>query len=97
MRKKVNYSLYGGALGKGYGYPTPAAIEGAEQLRVLTGRAGEVTYSGKALAAVRELARERPNATILLWNTLSTVRPPAPSDVTIPKELEWMFEGDVVA
>lgn len=97
MRKKVNYSIYGGALGKGYGYPTPAALEGAEQLELLTGAKGEVTYSGKALATVREIARERPKANILLWNTLSTVRPPTPPDVPIPKELQWMFEGDVVA
>lgn len=97
VRKKVQYSIYGGALGKGYGYPTTAALEGAEQLELLTGARGEVTYSGKALATVRELARTRPKATILLWNTLSTVRPPSPSDVSIPKPLEWMFEGDAVA
>jgi D-cysteine desulfhydrase len=96
MRERVNYSIYGGALGKGYGYPTPAAIEGAEQLAALTGQRGEVTYSGKALAAVRELARARPKANILLWNTLSSVRPPSPADVPIPKALQWMFEGDVV-
>lgn len=97
MRKNVNYSIYGGALGKGYGYPTTAAIEAAEQVRILTGAMGEVTYSGKALAAVRDLAQKRPNANILLWNTLSTVRPPAPIDVEIPEDLRWMFEGDVVA
>ncbi|MFO0740821.1 MAG: pyridoxal-phosphate dependent enzyme [Labilithrix sp.] len=97
VRQKVRYSIYGGALGKGYGYPTPAAIEGAEQLEVLTGAKGEVTYSGKALATVRDLARTHPKANILLWNTLSTVRPPSPADVAIPSALAWMFEGDVVA
>ena len=93
----VNYTLYKDALGKGYGYPTPAALEGMERVRELTGAVGEVTYSGKALAAVRVLAKKHPKANILLWNTLSTVRPPAPADVKIPRELQWMFEGDVVA
>lgn len=95
QRDNVKYTLYGAALGKGYGYPTEAAIEGAEQLRRLTGVVGEVTYSGKALAAVRAIARARPRASILLWNTLSSVRPPAPEDAAIPAALRWMFEGSV--
>ncbi|MBX3226803.1 MAG: pyridoxal-phosphate dependent enzyme [Labilithrix sp.] len=95
QRGNVRYGLYGAALGKGYGYPTEAAIEGAEQVRALTGAVGEVTYSGKALAALREIARTRPRATILLWNTLSTARPPAPPDAPVPASLRWAFEGDV--
>ncbi|AKV04604.1 pyridoxal phosphate-dependent deaminase, putative [Labilithrix luteola] len=77
MRGRVNYSIYGGALGRGYGYPTPEALEGAERVRDLTGASGEVTYSGKALAALHELARKPAyrDKTLLLWNTLSTPRP----------------------
>jgi D-cysteine desulfhydrase len=96
-RANVHYSLYGGALGKGYGYPTTAALEGAEQVERLTGVKGEVTYSGKALAAVRALAGQYPKANILLWNTLSSVRPPAPADIEIPADLAWMFDRDIVA
>jgi D-cysteine desulfhydrase len=100
-RGRVRYTLYGGALGRGYGHPTPAAIEGAMMLTSLTGVSGEVTYTGKALAAIRELAttpayREK---TILLWNTLSTPRPnPAPeARAHVPRSLEWVFEQPTVA
>jgi len=80
MRGRVRYRLDGAQLGRGYGFPTPAAVEGAAMVERLTGARGEVTYSGKALAALRALARDPAyaNKTILLWNTLSTPRP-APS------------------
>ena len=97
QRDNVKYTLYKDALGEGYGFPTPAALEGVERVKDLTGVLGEVTYSGKALDAVRTLAQERPKANILVWNTLSTPRAPAPVDVAIPKELRWIFAGDVVA
>ena len=37
--------------------------------------------------------------TILLWQTLSDVRPePAPGTrARVPKELQWVFAGEVVA
>ncbi|CAN5816841.1 pyridoxal-phosphate dependent enzyme [soil metagenome] len=104
MRDRVRYSLYGDALGKGYGHPTPAAIEGAEQYRVLTGVAGEITYSGKALAGLRSLVKEPRyrDKTFLFWNTLSKARPLLPESraddaVPVPASLAWMFEGDPVA
>lgn len=77
MRGHVKYSIYGKALGRGYGYATPEALEGAARVRDLTGASGEVTYSGKALAALHDLARDPAyrEKTILLWNTLSTPRP----------------------
>lgn len=71
---ETHWSIDGSALGKGYGYATPQAIEGAAQVEKLTGAKGEITYSGKALAALREITRARPYATVLLWNTLSTPR-----------------------
>lgn len=97
QKANVKYTLYKDALGKGYGYPTPAALEGMERIKDLTGTLGEVTYSGKALDATRALAKAHPNANILFWNTLSTVRPPAPADVAIPKSLKWLFEEPVLA
>jgi D-cysteine desulfhydrase len=102
MRGRVRYSLYGGALGRGYGYPTPEAIEGAQQNEVLTGAPGEVTYSGKALAGLRALLSEprHRDQVFLVWNTLSQVRPVLPADgqgPSIPSSLAWMFEGEPVA
>ncbi len=106
MRDRVRYSLYGDALGRGYGYPTPAALEGAAQNLSLTGAPGEVTYSGKALAALRALAAEPRyrDKVVLLWNTLSTPRPVllnladgiAPAGA-FPASLAWMFEEEPVA
>jgi D-cysteine desulfhydrase len=102
MRDRVRYSLYGGALGPGYGYPTPAALEGAAQNEVLTGAPGEVTYSGKALAGMRALVAEprHRGKVFLVWNTLSKVRPllpSTPSTPSIPPTLAWMFDGEPVA
>lgn len=100
VRGRVRYSLYGGALGRGYGYPTPAAVEGAAQNEVLTGAPGEVTYSGKALAGLRALVAEprHRDKVFLVWNTLSKVRPLLPeSTEAVPSSLAWMFEGEPAA
>jgi D-cysteine desulfhydrase len=101
MRGRTRYLLYGGALGQGYGYPTPEAIEGAAMVESLTGARGEVTYSGKALAALRAIA-SRPGyraKTLLLWNTLSTPRPSPPPEARarVPASLAWVFERPTVA
>jgi D-cysteine desulfhydrase len=100
-RAHVRYRLRGDELGPGYGFPTPAATEAAARWRDLTGVTGEVTYSGKALAAVRALAKDAAYAdkTILLWNTLSTPRPALGPDVRarVPASLEWVFEEPTVA
>ena len=97
MRDRVRWSIYGDALGAGYGYPTPEAIEGMEQIEKLTGAPGEVTYSGKALAALRVIARRRPGEPILLWNTLSVVRPLTSERPEIPASLRFVFERPCVA
>lgn len=99
MRARTRYSLHGDALGKGYGHPTAEALEGVEQNRLLTGAAGEVTYSGKALAGLRALVKEprHQGKTFLLWNTLSRVRPEVTENVSIPASLAWMFAGEPVA
>ncbi len=59
-------------IGKGYGFSTPDAEAGALVYERCFGAAGEVTYSGKALAALARIAREHPTETILYWNTLSS-------------------------
>jgi D-cysteine desulfhydrase len=100
-RAEVRYRLYGGELGPGYGHPTPASKEAALRWRDLTGVTGEVTYSGKALAAVRAIAADEAyrDKTILLWNTLSTPRPTpgAGARERVPKSLEWVFQEPTVA
>jgi len=97
---RVNYSIHTQTLGPGYGYPTPEAIVGAGKLQDLTGVYGEITYSGKGLAGLRQIAampRYR-GKTILTWNTLSTPRPVAPPDARsrVPRSLEWMFNKEPI-
>jgi D-cysteine desulfhydrase len=59
-------------VGRGYGHTTPEAERGAQRFSEWFGPPGEITYSGKAIAALERLAIERPRDTLLLWNTLST-------------------------
>ena len=98
---RVNYSLYGDALGPGYGYATPESIEAIPQLTRLTGKEGEVTYSAKALAALRTLGQSErwKNKNLLLWNTLSTPRPTVdPSAIArVPASLRFVFERPCTA
>lgn len=94
---RIRFSVYGGALGPGYGASTPEALEGAERVRDLTGAPGEVTYSGKALAALRVLCQspEHRRKTILLWNTLSTPRPTELVAVeNVPASFRFMWPSD---
>lgn len=99
LQDKARWRLYGGALGPGYGYPTPEAIDGASRVEALTGTYGEVTYSGKALAALRALVAEPRyrDKTFLLWNTLSTARPPVDRSAALPESLRWMTRAPPVA
>ena len=101
VRDRVRYRLYGGALGAGYGHPTPEARDGAAQVAKLTGAQGEITYSGKALAGLRALIAEPRyrDKTFLLWNTLSTpsTGPACDTEDPLPPALKWMFEETPVA
>lgn len=98
VHERVRYSLYKGALGRGYGYPTPGAIEGSRKLMDLTGVEGEITYSGKGLDGLRAIAAlpQYQGKTILHWNTLSRPRPVVPPDARarVPRSLEWMFHKE---
>ena len=99
--RRGRYRLFHGAIGPGYGHPTPEAVAAMERYRALTGKAGEVTYSAKALVGLHAVARDPAYAkkTILLWQTLSDVRPTIPEGTRerVPHDLRWVFEGDVVA
>lgn len=59
-------------IGPGYGAGTPAAERGAALFERAFGLPGEVTYSGKGLAALEQVVLAHPRETILYWNTLST-------------------------
>jgi D-cysteine desulfhydrase len=76
-RAPIRYTLLHSALGKGYGYPTDAAIEALPMVERLLGCAGEVTYSAKGLVGLKTIAQrpEYAGKTILYWNTLSSRRP----------------------
>jgi len=93
----AKWEVLQGFIGPGYGYPTPEAIEGAHAWKTLTGASGEVTYSGKQLAALRALVREPSlrGKTVLLWNTLSTPRPALGPHArsSVPAEFASVFEG----
>jgi D-cysteine desulfhydrase len=101
LRRQVRWSLRHDAVGQGYGYPTPGAIEGIERLRTLTGAPGEVTYSGKALDGLRTILREPRwhGKNVLLWNTLSTPRPSVSPDARekVPRALRWVLDAPEVA
>lgn len=97
----ARWSVLQGFIGPGYGEPTPEAIEGAAVWKTLTGATGEVTYTGKQLAALRALVREPRfrGKTLLLWNTLSTPRPIVGPHARslVPRAFDNVFEGPVVA
>jgi D-cysteine desulfhydrase len=82
----LHIEVEGRALGEGYGYPTPEAEAAIEPIREMIGAPGEVTYSGKAVAALKLLAAERPGETILFWNTLSSRRPDLAGMADVPGE-----------
>ncbi|MCC6644039.1 MAG: pyridoxal-phosphate dependent enzyme [Polyangiaceae bacterium] len=99
-RRAPRFSLHGGALGPGYGHPTPEARRAIDEVRALTGAPGEVTYSGKALVGLRQLlAERRAQGTVLLWNTLSVARPIASpgARAKVPRELSWVLDAPEVA
>lgn len=97
----ARWTVMQGFIGPGYGAPTADAIEGAAWWKTLTGATGEVTYTGKQLAALRALVREPRfrKKTILLWNTLSTPRPTisASARSLVPRAFDSVFDGPVVA
>jgi D-cysteine desulfhydrase len=90
----ARFSLYHGAIGRGYGHATPDAIAAIPEVERLTGVPGEVTYSGKGLSGLRAVARARPRETVLYWHTLSSVRPDVPA--IAPDALDPAFD-DVFA
>lgn len=96
---RVKYVLDGSALGPGYGHPTAESMTGIEEVRTLTGEPGEVTYSGKAIAALHRIVRAHPNENVLLWNTLSTPRPTPGPDARskVPLSLQWVLDAPEVA
>jgi 1-aminocyclopropane-1-carboxylate deaminase/D-cysteine desulfhydrase-like pyridoxal-dependent ACC family enzyme len=98
---EARFGLHHGAIGGGYGHPTKEAIEAVRSIELLTGSPGEITYSGKALAGLRAIAREHPDKSILFWHTLSSVGPDtsaaSPSLVSaMDPAFARFFEGEVL-
>ena len=97
-RKRIarpKFALHHGAIGGGYGFPTDDAIEAIPIVEKLLGVPGEVTYSGKGLAGLRAIGRENPDAKIVYWATLSSVKPALPADLALPAGFERAFEHGV--
>jgi len=84
-------------VGGGYGHPTQEAIAAVAQVERLSGMPGEVTYTGKALVALREICGAHPRETILYWHTLSSIQPVPPPDAArdLSPEMARFLEGDV--
>jgi 1-aminocyclopropane-1-carboxylate deaminase/D-cysteine desulfhydrase-like pyridoxal-dependent ACC family enzyme len=103
LKSSPRVSVEGRFLGAGYGAPTAEAARARRHLLEVAGVMGEITYSGKALAALETLARERPRANLLYWCTLSSARRGAlgsderPLDPSLslspPEGFEDCFEG----
>ncbi|WP_437994528.1 1-aminocyclopropane-1-carboxylate deaminase/D-cysteine desulfhydrase [Sorangium sp. So ce145] len=93
----VRFEIDHRAIGPGYGMPTPASIAAIPEVERLIGVPGEVTYSAKALAALRGIAQERPRETILLWQTLSSARPPLAEGgaAALPPAFARFFDGEI--
>lgn len=83
-------------IGKGYGYTTDEAERGAEKITELIGAPGEITYSGKAYAALERQVADHPDENILFWCTLSSLgRTPdrLSSPEGTPREIANLFDG----
>lgn len=94
--RKAEFSLFTGALGPGYGYPTREAVRGARLVEELVGAPGEVTYTGKAMHALGNIAAERSRAEILYIHTLTSREVPrASGPEALPEELRWVYAGPV--
>ena len=92
LTQRPRFTLLHDQIGQGYGYGTRAAAQGAEQVARFSGAPGEVTYSGKALAALQALSLARPEVERSLLALLSSVQPPLADTSTLPKRLQRVLE-----
>lgn len=58
-----------GYLGRGYGDPTPDSVYAVNLIKDVEKLELETTYTGKALSALIDYAKERGKGNILFWNT----------------------------
>jgi 1-aminocyclopropane-1-carboxylate deaminase/D-cysteine desulfhydrase-like pyridoxal-dependent ACC family enzyme len=94
---RAQFLLDHSAAGKGYGYLTKEGVEAIPEIERLIGVPGEVTYSGKAVAALRRFCSKHPGKTILFWNTLSSaeLQPPAVGPEGLGVGFARYFAGSV--
>lgn len=99
LARAPRWSLDHAVIGAGYGEPTDAARENIARVRSVLGVPGEVTYSGKALAALRAVAQDPrwKGRRVLWWQTLSSAPPRVAPDATerLPPSFRDCFVGDV--
>jgi D-cysteine desulfhydrase len=92
---RPRFSIFQGAIGRGYGYATDDAVQAMPIVERLLGVPGEITYSGKGIAGLRAIARAHPAATLLYWHTLSSAPTPTEAPVSDLPDFGDVFEGDV--
>lgn len=98
-RGPLRASIFHGACGPGYGEPTADAWAGADALAAVTGHPGEITYTGKLLAAARAIGKMPRFAqkNLVIWNTLTREPPPVEVDETaLAAPLRAIFSGPIV-
>lgn len=99
LRTTPRWRLDHGVIGDGYGEPTPEAVENIPRVRAAIGVDGEVTYSAKALVALRRVAQDPRwrGKTVLAWQTLSATPMPDGDDPAhpLPPRLRAMLDAPV--
>lgn len=99
LRVEPRWSLDHGVIGGGYGEPTDEAVENIARVREVIGVDGEVTYSAKALVALRRVASDPRWAkkTVLWWQTLSSAPPRVAPDAaeSLPPRLRALLDREV--
>ncbi len=78
LKAIMNFSLVHKFIGKGYGYPTPESIEAVRIMKEEEGIELETTYTGKTLACLIKLAKEKGRGDLLFWNTHNLNEPEIP-------------------
>ena len=90
--------LRDGTGGRPYAFPTPEALAAVELVARLEGLPLETTYTGKAMAALLEWARQRPGARLLFVDTCAEALALEEGDYhALPRAFWPIFEPGVQA
>ena len=100
LKTAPRWRLDHGVIGGGYGVPTEESVANIARVRSVLGVDGEVTYSGKSLAALRRVAQDPRwrGKNVLLWQTLSSAPPRVAADAAarLPPSLRALLDRPTV-